>query len=334
MGKENDVMLDYLDDEERFADLFNGNLFQGEQIVKAEELTEGSEIYVEEYQEMPGKGMPDGKTKGRQRIKTATRTRDVKKRLRSGGVLRVLAIENQNQVNYAMPWRHMNYDCLEYGKQIRCFGKKNRKADLLKTSAEKLCGLRKEDRLAPTYTICVYHGMEKWDGPRSLKDMMEFGEDGERWAELFSDYRMHLVCINEITDFSKYHSPLREFFQLLACREDEEALKRLLSENPLFQRMDAETAKAANVLMGSEIFMGRKNEGEETYNMCGALTAIKNEGKMEGKMEGKNEGMDILNRLYGMLVRDGRMADLMRAIEDKRYREHLLVEYDFSEKTK
>lgn len=46
MGKENDVMMEYLQDNQRFADLFNGSFFQGKEVVKPEELTEASEVSV------------------------------------------------------------------------------------------------------------------------------------------------------------------------------------------------------------------------------------------------------------------------------------------------
>ena len=45
MGKKDDYQFDYLDDNKRFADQINGALFNGRQIVKAEELeTEDSQI--------------------------------------------------------------------------------------------------------------------------------------------------------------------------------------------------------------------------------------------------------------------------------------------------
>ncbi len=43
MGRKNDIVLEYLRDTERFADLYNGGCFGGEQVVLAEELLEGSE---------------------------------------------------------------------------------------------------------------------------------------------------------------------------------------------------------------------------------------------------------------------------------------------------
>ena len=47
MGEVNDVLMDYLRDNTRFADLFNGTLFGGESVIRAEELFEGSEVSVE-----------------------------------------------------------------------------------------------------------------------------------------------------------------------------------------------------------------------------------------------------------------------------------------------
>ena len=89
MGQESDAMMDYLDNNERFANLFNGGCFDGQKVVKPEELEEGSEV----YKEVRGK-------------KTVPRTRDLKKRLKSGGRLKILAIENQGDIDYTMPWRH------------------------------------------------------------------------------------------------------------------------------------------------------------------------------------------------------------------------------------
>lgn len=54
MGRINDVMLGYLNDNTRFADLFNGCCFHGKQIVNADELTEGSAGYLEKKQTAAG----------------------------------------------------------------------------------------------------------------------------------------------------------------------------------------------------------------------------------------------------------------------------------------
>lgn len=273
MGKESDAMMEYLKNNERFADLFNGSYFQGNQVIKAEELQEGSEVYKEDAGE-----------------KSTTRTRDVKKRLKSGGNLKVLAIENQNLTDYAIPWRHMNYDVLEYGRQIKEIKKKNKDNKKLHTSSERMCGLIETDRLAPAFTLCLYHGEDKWRGPRSLKDMMDFGEDKELWEQVFSDYQMKLICLNEMDDFSQFHSSLKQLFQLLAFRKDKKKLKELLEEDASYQDMDEETADVVSTLMGVEKEMAKKDNGEDGYNMCTAIREMLEESRLEGRQEGRQEG--------------------------------------------
>ena len=45
MGAENNAMLSYLEDDKRFADLFNQLYFKGQQVVDAGDLAEASEVY-------------------------------------------------------------------------------------------------------------------------------------------------------------------------------------------------------------------------------------------------------------------------------------------------
>ena len=80
------------------------------------------------------------------------------------------------------------------------------------------------------------------------------------------------LCINEITDFSRFQSPLRELFELLACRQDKKALREITLKNPAYQKMDKETAYVASVLMGvkPEKMSNAKNQ-EGSYNMCKGL---------------------------------------------------------------
>ena len=79
MGKQNDVLLDYFNDNNRFADFFNGILFQGYPEIRAEELEEASERYTQREQ---GGGSRTG-TK-QEKIKYRSRFRDLKKRMKDG----------------------------------------------------------------------------------------------------------------------------------------------------------------------------------------------------------------------------------------------------------
>ena len=286
MGKQSNAMIDYFSDNERFASLVNGSCFGGSRIVRAEDLTEGSETYIEE---VPLEGDYAGKTL-KAGSNTTARYRDIKKYLRTGGAVRVLAVEAQNLTDFTMPLRHMNYDVQEYKKQLNNIKQSNKKEGNFSTAAERMCGMKKTDRLDPTYTICLYHGEEKWEGPRSLKDMMDFGESGGIWKELFSDYNMHLVCINEIEDFSVYGSPLKELFSLLSVRNDKEALQKLIEENvEVYENMDEETANVANTIVGGEVVMAKKEQKYDPEEMCTGLRGIIEDSKMVGKNEGESE---------------------------------------------
>ena len=173
MGDIDVAICEYIAENERVADLFNGLYFQGERRIHAENIEDYEEKYPVKY--------PTGGKRSKHTGKV--RYRDIVKKLKSGGSLRILAMENQNQVDYTMPFRCMEYDTLEYRRQIDRRIRDNEKISQWSSEAEFLCGVRKTDRFAPVYTVCLYHGKEAWDGPRSLKDMMDFGSDPDQLPE-------------------------------------------------------------------------------------------------------------------------------------------------------
>lgn len=183
MGQKNNVMNHYFRNKKRFADLFNGVFFQGKSVVDSDALTEISGIYEDPedipVSEYPNEDNCDLKSETSMPPKRKERSRDIKMNLDTGEVFRLLAIENQENVNYIMPFRCMQYDTLEYGRQIEELQAKNDREEDYKNGAEWLCKIKKTDRLTPVYTLCVYHGEDEWDGPRSLKDMMDFGTDSD-----------------------------------------------------------------------------------------------------------------------------------------------------------
>ena len=112
MGKENDVVLEYLDGNEYFADLFNGSYFDGDPVVTAKELEDASQIYWDNYYEEIQAGTADVIIE--KRLRHTQRFRDLKKKLHSGNYLQILAIEHQSGIDHTMAWRHMYCDALEY----------------------------------------------------------------------------------------------------------------------------------------------------------------------------------------------------------------------------
>lgn len=107
MGKSSTAVNHWMRDRGRFADLFNGVVFDGEQVVCPEDLEEArgeSDILV-----------PDQDKNERQ----VQRYRDIVMQWKKGPYLALLACESQSGVHYAMPVRNMLYDSLSYTEQIR-----------------------------------------------------------------------------------------------------------------------------------------------------------------------------------------------------------------------
>lgn len=103
MGKADVYESDYLENEEIFADLVNGVLYNGEQVVKPQELEE------QDGELRSALGNVFGSD-----VKKVVRD---KVRLWKGTMLAVLAVENQTRVDYRMVTRAMLSEAMAYDKQ-------------------------------------------------------------------------------------------------------------------------------------------------------------------------------------------------------------------------
>lgn len=313
MGKVDTNLYTYLSDKSRFADLFNGGLFGGRQIIDPKDLTSILGRYIQS-------GQLTGENCNPQNF-GSDRSRDLIMQYKSQAVLRLLAVENQTEVDYTMPWRCMNYDAREYEKQIRQLGLENRRLKKLEGDAEFLCGLKKEDRLIPVYTLCVYYGEEIWDGPRSLKDMMDFGQTPLELDRWFCDYSMNLICVNEWQGEEMFRTSLRQIFAALPHRKNKKKLREVMERDPAYRQLDGETYRALAVLLG-EKGLAAQSEKEERkeWDMCKALEDIRQEGFEEGIERGRELGVDQgkLIVVRNMLRRGMKPEDIMALAECSR----------------
>ena len=323
MGQKNYVMNHYFRNKERFADLFNGVYFQGEKVINSRDLTEISGIYEEteerRLEEQQDFCLSDSDKELLMPPKRTPRSRDIEMSLRTGEVFRLLAIENQENVNYIMPFRCMQYDTLEYSRQISDLQAKNAKDDDYDSGDEWLCKVKKADRLTPVYTLCVYHGEDEWDGPRSLRDMMDFGEDSDGMSKHFADYPLHLYCINEQEDFDTFHTEIKELFQLMKYRKDKKRLQQEVEGNPQYQRMDIELLEVLSVMLNAPKIWNERRKymnterGQEECNMCQALREWIEEERSLGWAEGEaNKTKCIVKNMLSRKMSD---EDIMALAE-------------------
>lgn len=295
VGKYDGLMGRYLSNRERFADLMNGIMFDGKQMIDPKSLEREAGDYFETEGSLEAdQSKVERKSQGKYR-RVQRRYRDLKMRSRQNGQFRIFALENQSVVDYTMPLRCMEYDFLDYQEQLNNLKETYKIKKETLRGPEKLCGIKKKDRLLPVYTICLYHGEEEWDGPRSLFDMTCIdGEDKKN----FSDYQMRLYCVNEQQDFQVFHTELRQFFQALVYRKNKEKLKELIENSVEYQNLSEETFEMIIKFLGmSELWKNRNNfmnhnDAKEGYNMCQAIRELRAEERAIGREEGKEIGIE------------------------------------------
>ena len=259
MGKINNAICDYLRDKRRFSDCFNGLLFGGAQEVDPRLLKDGSEKYDQPIAENPGTQERGG---------AVERIRDIKMVYDDSVCLRILGLEAESKTDLTLALRAPEYDIMEYRRQVRELqeGHKEAGADVRISG-----GLLPEDRLSPVYTIWLYVGDGPYTGPRSLKDMMRF-PDNDPFRKYFSDYRPILVCLNELEDMDVFHTEVRPLFKAMKYRGDYKGLRKLMSDDPAYRSMDADTLHTLSIVIdrpglwkNRDRYMERKEEAE-MYN--------------------------------------------------------------------
>ena len=278
LGTKDSKAKEYLSDNTRFSEICNYVLFDGEKVIKPEDLKECDTTEVLSVFGIDKKQIV--KQKWRDLLKSVS--------VKHTGQMYVILIgaEAQTDIHYAMPVKTMIYDALNYGEQVNEAKKSHRKNKDYRSSDEFLSGFTLDDKLTPVITITLYLGTTQWDGPRSLAEMMP--QMDERILPFINDYRINLLNPLEITDFSKFETGLRPLFELLKNASDEEKLNDLITNDETFTRVDVETVAAINLFVGTDI---KYDEKEEVVNMCKAWDDHKKLGIQEGMQRGMQQGM-------------------------------------------
>ena len=275
MGKVDVCAGDYLENEEIFADLVNGVLYGGEEVVKSQELKEQDG----ELMSVSGSG-----------VKKAIRDNA---RLWKGTVLAVLSVENQAKVDYRMVTRAMLSEGMAYDRQWKKLKRKleeERKGKVgcgvkkpAVTPDEFISGMRKEDRFIPVITIVVYYGKEKpWDGARELYGLLDVQGNEEKVLTFITNYRLNLFDYHDYDDFGQFHSELRSVFEFLRYSGEKEEMKRRLGEHR--EEYEALSGEAKVLLAKLTNVKGIPGVGKEEFergefSMCKAFEDMKEEGR-------------------------------------------------------
>ncbi|MDO5415855.1 MAG: hypothetical protein Q4F29_01535, partial [Lachnospiraceae bacterium] len=279
MGKYNLAVNQILERKEIFADLINGTLYEGKQVLSPEQLELISGQTGILYEESPKKTVP------------LERRGDIRMKAKLGTYSLILANETQNKVHYAMPVRNMLYDALEYTKQLQELEKQHKKAGELLKGDEFLSGITREDRLIPVITTVLYFG-PKWDGCLSLYELMNvdgLDEEAAFLKKYLPDYKINLIHASNIENPEVFHSCLQHIFCMIKYNTDKKQLYAYVKEHRReINQMDSLEMAAAMILLGEQKRLAKilEEKEEEGLDLCTAIDELIEDGRKEEREKG------------------------------------------------
>ncbi len=282
--KPNTVLREYWDNNERFADLFNAQLFGGEQVIKPDELLTVDSVVAsvfehDEYAES---------------IESARDKINICRHSTALGVeLELLGEENQEHIHYAMPMRLMGYDYHTYKKQYDDNAQKYKKCSEGLTRDEFLSKMKKADKFIPVITIVVYYGSESWDGARSLHEMLNIPE---RVRPFVNDYKMLLIEACRCSLPFRNLSNIDLFHLLGTIQYDNSKPKEIMTAEAMSyiqeKKVDEDVVKTVSSLTKGKINIIVKREG------AGGMYTIFDKVADDAAIEGEIKGIIKTERRY------------------------------------
>ncbi len=267
MGKLDRKDKPFFSNAERFAELININLYQGDKVLVPEDLT----LLRRRYPSLVGE--------------SGEKERDVMMLDEKHHICYGLEIETES--DYSMPERVLVYDACEYEHQIRAIHKEHIRRKDYKHYREKKSRMKESDFILPVITVVLYLGEEGWTGRNTLLQMFHKAVRADRLYEAYiKGYDFPLIEVHKVEP-EDYQTDLREFFEAMHCRGDRKRMMQLL-QTERFQNLSDETEQAIAVHLYMKGLMEKMEK--EGASMCKAIREWMEEERREGKIEGEKEG--------------------------------------------
>ena len=265
MGNIDKLTTKFMNHNDVFADAFNFFIYNGEKIIDASTLKPmDSHILLDIFDW----------DKPKQSYKTVQKYRDVFKqtviKYNDEAAYVLLGVENQTDIHYAMPVRNMIYDALSYAEQVSARGYYNKKNKTAKDGVEFLSGFLKTDKLIPVITLVVYFGVEKWDGPISLHEMLDTNNDVV--LKYIQDYRINLIEPSGIKEeeLELFTSDLKEVLTFIKFSKDSEKIKEHYMDRGKVM-IDNDAIRVIETVTNIKV---PKKKGRKKTDMCEAINKL------------------------------------------------------------
>lgn len=281
-----------------FADIINGVLFDGKQVVSEHALENVKDRSQYKFNNI-----------------IHEQERDLAKRWIPYKICFALyGLEHETGAEPYMPMRIIGYDGAAYRGQLT---------------------KRERDRPNfPVITIVLYFGTKHWDQPRTLYECMNIQENLKPFV---SDYKINVVEVAFLDDkLDNFHSDFRiiaEYFvnkrRNIEYTPSAQEIQHVDEFLKLLQALtgDDRYFDVLNLL--------QKEAKKEGVNMCEILDKVENRGiaigeirgEIRGEKRGREKMADEINQLNAILLKQNRMDDLIRTLTDRNYQRQLMTEF-------
>ena len=266
MKEENATSIEFFRDFRRGADLINGVIFHGKQIVREWDLQEQNPVLHDI-------------SKKDNRVSAVENTLDLSVMVTVGKAKFLLMLQGQTIEHYVMPVRASHERGTDYYNQWKKLQKKHNEVGDLKKGEEYLSGAKKRDKFYPVIHIVVYFGKKRWKAARKMEDLF--------WIERFPEELKKLFTEKSLLIFEMRHFPNEEWFQtdlrqvcgFLKRTNDRMKLKTYIEEN-------------------QEVF---SNLPEDAYDFLTVMAGIRNLRLIKQEVQSKGGGFDMCKAIKEML---------------------------------
>lgn len=240
----------------------------------------------------------------------------------------VLGLEPEDSVQYALPVKFMNYESVQYQKNLHKIKNAHRKNRDL-SREEFISGFSRTDKLQPVITLGIYMGKKKWDAPENLHGLLDWGVFPQKIRKQLmrccNDFHVNMLDVNKLSSSEVFCSDLREVFGFLMRQNDKKALREFVQENEEFRHLKEDAYDVIAAFSNTrELRIAKETyRTEGGMDMCLAIQEM----IQDGIDEGMEKGINRINILISRLAEDGRTEDLVRSARDADYQKKLLKEY-------
>lgn len=277
-----------------FADIINGVLFDGKQVVSEHALENVKDRSQYKFNNI-----------------IHEQERDLAKRWIPYKICFALyGLEHETGAEPYMPMRIIGYDGAAYRGQLT---------------------KRERDRPNfPVITIVLYFGTKHWDQPRTLYECMNIQENLKPFV---SDYKINVVEVAFLDDkLDNFHSDFRiiaEYF--VNKRRNMEYTPSAQEIQHVDEFLKLLQALTGDDRYFDVLNLLQKEAKKEGVNMCEILDKVENRGIAIGEKRGEKLGRekmaDEINQLNAILLKQNRMDDLRRTLADRNYQRQLMTEF-------